>query len=187
MATIKYPETSYTITNIGPSREYSFNGNDGNKVTMKAYSVQFEGVAEWVDISQKPDADEPVVGQVIEGHIEDNGQYGMKFVKKRSGGSWSGGKGSAGAAWANAVQTTAVLVAEYYKLTGTKPAKFDEMLERVEKAAPAVKSMIDKFAGTATTEEKKDDAAAAPAKTEAKSKAVHVPIDEKELDNEDDW
>ena len=154
MADIKYPEAKYKVTTIGPSEEFSFDGNDGNKVTLKKYSLQLEGVAEWVTLSQKPDAPAPAVGEEIEGHIEDTGKYGYKFTKKRSGGGWSGGgKSSPGAAWANAAETASVLVIGYYQVTGTKPENPQEMLDRVKQLAPSVKAMVDEFAGT----DKKDD------------------------------
>lgn len=178
MADVKYPEGKYKVTNVGPVESFSFKGNDGGDVTLTKYSLQLEGVAEWVTLSQKPEADAPVVGTELEGHIEDTGKFGMKFTKKRSGGSWGGGgKSSPGAAWANAVETSAGIVASYYTLAGKKPESPTELLARIKELAPEIKKMVDEFAGTATSDDQKPVAAADyPA-----DNAVPVPMGEKDL------
>lgn len=178
MADIKYPEGKYKIVTVGPSDTFGFKGSDGGDIQLTSYSLQLEGVAEWVKLTQKPESTAPQQGDELEGHIEDSGKYGYKFVKKRSGGGFGGGKGfGPGAQYANAVQTAATVVTSYYQTTGTKPKEVTEMLQRIEQVAPMIKSMVDKFAGQQTpAEDKADDKPA-----DAKDGVVIEDVDEKEL------
>lgn len=175
---IKYPEAGYKIVKVGPTRDWSFKGDNGEDIAMRSYSLQLEGVAEWIDVAQKPDTAAPVEGETVEGHIEDTGKYGFKFVKKRKGG-W-GGKSNAGAHFNSAVQMASDIVIGYYQVKGEKPKNIDEVLTRIEQLAPKVKVMVDKFAGT----EKKEEAPAAeakPAESSATDPIVIEDVDEKEL------
>ena len=143
----------YKIAQVGPTRDWDFT-TDGGKIAMKTYSIQLEGIVDWVDFNQKADTDAPVIGSTIRGHVEDAGKYGFKFVKERKQGGWSGGgKSNPGAAWANAVETATSVVSSYYSLTGKKPKTVEEFLGRVKSVAPSVKSMVDEFAGTSKKEE----------------------------------
>ena len=155
---IVHPEAEYKVAQVGPTRDWDFTGNDGQKIAMRTFSIQVEGVADWVDFNTKSDGDAPRVGEVLEGHIEDGGKYGYKFVKKKKGGNWSGGGGkgySAGAAWSAAFETSATITAAYYAASGSKPKDFDEFFARVELVAKRVKDTVDALAK-----------AAAPAETE---------------------
>lgn len=144
---IVHPEAQYKIAQVGPTRAWDFTGNDGQKVSMLTYSIQLEGIADWVDLNVKPDSTPPAVGESLEGHIEDGGKYGYKFVKKK-GGNWSGGgKGySAGAAWSAAFETSAQITSAYYAASGAKPKDFDEFFGRVEAVAKRVKDSVDALA-----------------------------------------
>lgn len=179
---VKYPEAKYVVANVGPSREFSFTGNDGNQLTMKSYSVQFEGILEWVDVTKKLDED-LVKGDVLEGHIEDTGKFGMKFKAKRSGGGFGGGskKNFAGAAYANAVQTATHVVIGYYQITGTKPKSIDEMLERIHAVTPKIKSTVDTFAGGSEKTEDPKTEAPTPVETPVQDASAPLPVDEKSL------
>lgn len=174
---IVHQEGKYKIVKVGKGEEFSFKGNDGD-VTLVNWDIQLEGVANWVKLVLKPDAPAPKEGDELEGHIEDTGKYGYKFVKKRGGGGFGGGKFGPGAAWANAVQTAATVVAAYYQISGTKPADSGEFLSRIESLAPKIKSMIDKFAGSDEKKEAKPDD-----KVDLNSKegVVIEDVDEKEL------
>ena len=144
---IVHPEAEYKIAQVGPTRDWDFTGNDGAKIAMRTYSIQFEGVADWVDLNTKSDGDAPKVGETLEGHIEDGGKYGYKFVKKKKGGSWGGSKGNmAGAAWSAALGTASTLVQGYFVTTGSKPKSFDEYFARVEAVAKKVKETVDALA-----------------------------------------
>ena len=84
------PKGDYKIKNVGPSRDWDFNGN-----AMRTYSIQLEGHENmWVDVNQKADSAAPAIGDTIKGHVEqdDQGKYAPKF-KKESSGNWSGNRG----------------------------------------------------------------------------------------------
>lgn len=172
---IVHPEKEYKIAQVGPTRDWDFTGNDGQKIAMRTYSIQVEGVADWVDLNTKSDGDAPTVGETLEGHIEDGGKYGYKFVKKKKGGNWSGGsKGySAGAAWSAAFETSATITAAYYAASGSKPKDFDEFFGRVEAVAKKVKDTVDALAKASAPAESTE----AP-KTESESGESPAPADE---------
>lgn len=150
MADIIHAEGTYKIAGLGPVDSYSFDGKDGGKVEMKKYSIQLEGIADWINYSLVASSDAPKVGDSLEGHVEDGGKYGFKFVKKRKGGSWGGGSGGGpGAAWNGAYTTAATVVAGYYAAAGKAPASIDEYMQRLDQIAVKVKAAIDKAAGTA--------------------------------------
>ncbi len=152
---IKHPEGDYTIQQVGPSREWDFSGQ-GGKVVMKTYSVQLEGIADWVDLNQKADTDAPTVGEIVKGHVEDAGKYGLKFVKAKKAGSWSGGgKSSPGAIWSAAYSTAVDIVNGFYQASGSKPKDFEEFLSKIDAVAPIVRQKVDALAGTST--EKKEE------------------------------
>ena len=127
MADIKYPEGQYKIAQVGPSRPFSFAGNDGGQVTLVEYQVQLEGIADWVKLNTPDGAPAPAVGEQLEGHVEDTGKYGFKFVKKKKGG-FGGGKNYAGAHYNSAVSVAAQIVVGYYQVLGTKPKDINEMI-----------------------------------------------------------
>jgi len=148
---IIHAEGSYTVTNIGPSREFTINGNDGNIVTLVSYSCQFKEVgADWIDVTTTKEKGAPSPGEVMQGHIEDTGKYGMKF-KKASKGGFGGGKGfSKGAAFANAVQTASDILGSYASINpefAKTITGMDVYMKRLEELAPEVKAMVDRLAG----------------------------------------
>lgn len=157
MADIKYPEGNYVIASVGPSRPFSFNGQDGNQVTLIEYKVQFNNIPDWVNINVNEGKPAPQVGESMEGHIEDTGKYGYKFVKKRTGGGFGGGKNYAGAHYNSAVSVASDIVIGYYQLIGKKPEDIGEVLDKIEQLSPRVKEMVDKLAGA----DKKEEAPAA--------------------------
>lgn len=190
------PEGDYKIKTVGPSREWSFKGNDG-EVLMATDSVQLEGHEQyWIDLNRSRSADAPASGATIKGHIEqdEDGKYPPKFVKeKKSGGGWprgggGGGQASPGAIWATAVETSVQVVSAYATISGKKPKTIDEFLARVEQIAPKVNAIVDKLvaankpaekpaADTATSEAGETPAAAAA------PKKADVEIDD--IDEED--
>lgn len=151
---IVHPEAEYKIAQVGPTRSWDFTGNDGNKVSMTTYSIQLEGVADWVDLNTAAGSDAPKIGDTLDGHIEDAGKFGLKFTKKRKSGNW-GSKGgySAGAAWSAAFQASATITTAYYAASATKPKSFDEFFGKVEAVANKVKTSVDTLAKTATATE----------------------------------
>lgn len=157
---ILHPEGTYKIEQLGPIADWSFKGDDGNPIPMKGYSVKFEGIADWGTINQSPTTDAPVVGESVEGHIEDGGKFGLKFVKKRKGGfggKFGGGKSSPGAQWSAAMATAATVVAAYVSSCAdakSKPKTMADFLERVNQVAPVIKTMVDGHAGTVAEEVK---------------------------------
>lgn len=181
---VKYPEAKYKIVNVGPSRSWSFKGDGGEDIQMVSYSLQLEGVAEWVDLGQKPETPAPEVNAELEGHIEDTGKFGYKFVKKRGAGGWGGKKDYSGAHYNSAVTLATQIVVGYYQVKGEKPEKITDMLDRIEQLTPLMKTMVDKFAGTekkdeSTTEDKPvDNTTPAPAPANG---VVIDDVDEKEL------
>jgi len=56
-----------------------------------AYKIKVEGSDEVIELSQKTTTDAPTVGQMIDGEIQDNGDFGKKFKKSYSGGQGGGG------------------------------------------------------------------------------------------------
>lgn len=149
-AQIEHQEGKYTVAQVGPTKPWDFTSN-GNTIQMMTYSIQISGIADWIDYAVKADADAPKPGDEIEGHIERDPKFGLRFKKKKNS-NWSGGGGkySAGAAWANAVQTAATVMGEYMKIN-PEAAKgvtsLDVYLARLEQVAPQVKAMVDRLAG----------------------------------------
>lgn len=182
MANIVHPEGTYKINQVGPSRPWNFNA-DGKTIEMVGYSVQFEGIADWVDVNVKADADAPKPGEELQGHIEES-KFGYKFTKKRGGrGGFGGGRGdySKGAQWANAYQTAATVLSGYYTASGKKPATITEYLGKLDEIAPAIRASID--AHTNAGEEKKEDLTQAPAAEEANKPVVLEEVSDKQLGN----
>lgn len=136
----------YKIAQVGPQSPFSFpDKKTGATVNMIGYDVQFEGMADWVKINQMAETAAPKQGDELEGSVEDNGKYGLKFVKKRKGGGFGYGGGAAtpGAQWSAAFETAARIVAGY---GGTKAKTIEEYLGRVEKVAKLVKERVDALA-----------------------------------------
>lgn len=155
MAEIVHQEGDYKIETVGPKSEFSFKGNDGNDVFLSSYSVQFENITDWVSINLKQGSDAPKAGDVMKGHIEDNGKYGMKFVKARTGGGWSGGgKSNPGAAWNAAYGTATAIVTGYFQIATKKPKTMEEFIGIIDALAPQVKAKVDALAGKAEPEAK---------------------------------
>ena len=72
-------DKDYKILSVEPRKAY-----DTQYGTMQPYALQLEGVDGFVQLSQKPETDAPVVGQTIHGHTyEQNGPHGafLKFKK----------------------------------------------------------------------------------------------------------
>ena len=147
MADIVHPEAKYKIAQVGPSRPFDFadKKDPSKKIEMIGYDVQFEGIADWVKVNQMAATAAPKIGDELEGHIEDTGRFGLKFAKKRAGGSWGGGGGAAtpGAQWSAAFETAARVVAGY---GGPKVKTIAEYLDRVEAVAKQVKARVDALA-----------------------------------------
>lgn len=181
MGDIKYPEGKYKIITAGPSETFSFKGNDGD-VELTSYSLQFEGVSEWIKLTQKPETVAPVVGEELEGHIEDTGKYGLKFVKKRGSGGWGGGKKDYTGAKFNAAASTATqLVIGYYQLNDTKPKNINELLEKVSELTPKMKAMVDKLAGAEGKSDSEEITKESLGVGNPDDKVVIDDVDEKEL------
>lgn len=158
---IVHAEGTYKVQNVGPSKPW-----DSQYGQMMTYSIQFEGIADWIDLSQKADTDAPKQGDTFEGHVEDTGKYGLKFKKASKGGFGGGGGGkfSAGAAWANSIQTAAAVVAGYLSVNpeaAKKAATIGDYFGLVSQVAPKVKAFVDQQAG--------NDKPAADTKTESES------------------
>lgn len=66
---------NYTVTNALKTGNY-----DSKFGPMVKYTVQFEGMEDAVELSQKPDTAAPKAGDTLEGIIEAT-QYGKKFKK----------------------------------------------------------------------------------------------------------
>ena len=144
MADIIHPEGTYKIAQVGPSRPWEFNSN-GETVQMVGYSVQFEGIADWVDVNVKADGAAPKPGDALEGHIEQS-KFGYKFTKKRGGGGRFGGGGggySKGAQWANAYQTAAIVLQGYFVASGSKPKGIEDFLDKLDDVADSIRKSID--------------------------------------------
>lgn len=172
MADIVHELGEYTIQNVGPDREVSFE-KDGKKVSYKEFQVQFEGIADWVKLNVGNDKPAPKAGETLKGHIEDTGKYGFKFVKERSGGGWGGsggGQATPGAQWSAAYQTAAVVLGAYFQVSGTKPKDIKEFLGKLDQIAPVVKGMVDKRAGSNTEKKEEDKGDEKPAPKPAESK-----------------
>lgn len=153
---IVHPEGKYTIAQVGPSRNWDFTGKDGTNIAMTTYSLQLQGLADWVDYNIKAGGTAPTVGEVLEGHVEDAGKYGFKFTKKSGGGKWGGGGGrdySVGAQWANAYETAAAVLGSYFVSSGTKPASIKDYLAKLDELAPQIRGLIDARIGAAKSEE----------------------------------
>lgn len=145
------PNADYKVKTVGPSREWSFDGNNG-KVEMTTDSIQFEGHENmWVDVNRARTSDAPKEGDTLTGSIEQDeaGKYPPKFKKERKGGGgWGGGGGrgaSAGAIWSSAVETAVQVVNAYIEISGKKPKSIDEYLARVEQTAPKVNAIVDRL------------------------------------------
>lgn len=72
-------DKDYKIKSVEPRKAY-----DTPYGTMQPYALQLEGVEGYVQLSQKPETDAPVVGQTIHGHTyEQQGPHGgfLKFKK----------------------------------------------------------------------------------------------------------
>jgi len=142
MANIVHPEGTYKIGQVGPSRPWEFNSN-GETVQMVGYSVQFEGIADWIDVNVKASAPAPKPGEDLEGHIEES-KFGLKFTKKRGGGGRFGGGGySKGAQWANAYQTAAIVLQGYFVASGSKPKDIEDFLAKLDGVADSIRKSID--------------------------------------------
>lgn len=180
---IVHPESNYKIQQVGPDRDFSFDGNDGNKVTLTEYQLQFEGIPDWVKFNVQKGADAPKVGEEIEGHIEDTGKFGLKFVKKRKGGygGFGGGKGSSlGAQWSAAYETAAVVLGSYFSISEKKPKSIKEYVEKLDELAPTIKKMVDERAGTAQAKQDEEDN-----KTQSESGESPAPAEKKDVVIED--
>jgi hypothetical protein len=154
-----HPEGNYKVQSVGPVESYDFNQN-GKTVAMRKFSLQFEGIPDWINLNQVATTAEPKVGDSLEGHIEDTGKYGYKFVKKRSGGfGGGGGQASPGAIYSAAFATAAEIVAAWLPLAPQKPKELKEVFKMVEAVAVKVKESVDKLAGS----EPQKPAAPAPA------------------------
>lgn len=195
MADIKHPEGEYTVEQVGPSRPYSFDdkNNPGQKVDMVGYSIKFKDIPDWVDLSVLASAEAPTEGIVLEGHIEDAGQYGLKFKKKRKGGFFGGGGGkgsSIGAQWSAAYDVASRVVAGYFAASGTKPKSIKDYVSKVDEVAPTIKGLVDARVKSDKPAETKDDtnSEAGESKPEpsagAKKDVVIEDVDENELG---DW
>jgi hypothetical protein len=78
---------SYKI--IAAMKTGTYQGAHGE---MYKYTVQLEGEADTVEVSQKPDTPAPQPGETLEGSIEST-QYGKRFKKEFKGGTgFSGGR-----------------------------------------------------------------------------------------------
>lgn len=156
--TILHPEAAYKISAVGPVNDWSFNGDSG-PISMKGYSIQVEGVADWSTLNQAATTDAPKVGDTVEGHIEDGGKFGLKFVKKKKqGGGWSGGgKSSPGAQWSAAYQTAATLLQAYAAAGTLKVKDIGDLLEKTAELAAVIKAKVDESAGTAQAEAPKQE------------------------------
>jgi hypothetical protein len=95
----------------------------------------------------------------VEGHIEDGGKFGLKFVKKRKQGGWSGGggKSSPGAQWSAAFQTAATLLQAYATAGTLKIKNIGELVEKTEQLAGVIKAKVDAAAGTVQAEAPKQE------------------------------
>ena len=72
-------DKDYKILSVEPRKAY-----DTQYGTMQPYALQLEGVDGFVQLSQKPETDAPVVGQTIHGHTyEQNGPHGAFLKFKR--------------------------------------------------------------------------------------------------------
>lgn len=164
----------YTVAQVGPDKSWEFNGDNGQKIAMKTYSVQFEGIADWVDHNVKADGDAPKVGEVLRGHVEDTGKFGLRFKKEsKGGGNWSGGgKGgyTPGAAWSAAFEVASTIVTGYFTIADKKPKNIKEFLGKIEEVAVIVKGKVD---GLAASDTKKDE----PKPTESESGESPAPAD----------
>lgn len=149
MADIVHPEAKYKIAQVGPSRPFDFadKKDPSKKIEMIGYDVQFEGIADWVKVNQMAATAAPQIGDELEGHIEDTGKFGLKFAKKRAGGSWGGGYGGGaatpGAQWSAAFETAAHILIGY---GGAKSKTIKEYMVKVEDVAKMVKDRVDTLA-----------------------------------------
>lgn len=157
---IVHPEAKYKIGQIGPVNDWSFKDKStGGDIAMKGYSIQLEGVADWVTLNQAATTDAPAVGTELEGHVEDTGKFGLRFVKKSKGGggNWGGGKSSPGAQWSAAFDTATNIVAAYLQVSGKKVKTVLEFVDKVEEVAKVIKPRVDALAGSAVKEETTDE------------------------------
>ena len=163
MASMKevLPKGDYRIKNVGPSRDWEFQGNNGT-VRMTTDAVQFEGYEQfWVDVNRAQDKPAPAIGEVLTGHVEQDeaGKYAPKFVKPKGGGGgggWRGGsQSSPGAIWATAFQTATHIVAGFYVASGSKPKDINDYFGKIEKIATKVNAAVDKLIASNTKAETK--------------------------------
>ena len=68
-------DKDYKILSVEPRAAY-----DTQYGTMQPYALKLEGVDGFVQLSQKPETEAPVVGQVIHGHTYNQGKF-LKFKK----------------------------------------------------------------------------------------------------------
>lgn len=178
---IVHPEGKYTIGQVGPSRNWDFTGKDGTNISMTTYSLQFDGVVDWADYNVKAGSPAPTVGEELEGHIEDAGKYGLKFTKKKDGGGWKGnGRDySIGAQWANAYETSALVLGSYFTASGTKPTSIKDYLAKLDELAPQVRALID-----ARIAAPKEESKPAEVKPAAQEVVIDNVVDSSELK---DW
>lgn len=184
---IVHPEAKYKVNQVGPTSDWSFKGDNG-EVAMKKFSVQFEGIVDWIDVNQKADAAPIAVGMELEGHVEDTGKYGLKFQKKRgAGGGWSGGgKSSPGAQWSAAFDTAATVVGAYFTVSGKKPKNIADFIAKIDEVAPKIKELVDGHAGTAAKESTTEDNKTTSESGESPAQAGVV-VDDVADDELGDW
>lgn len=190
------PKGDYKVKTVGPSRDWDFQGNNGT-VKMATDSIQFEGHEQyWVDVNRAQDKPAPAVGEVLNGHIEqdDAGKYPPKFKKASGGGGWSGNRGggqaSPGAIWSTAMSTAAEIVSGYYAASGKKPKDFDEYFGRVTAIAPKVNAAVDALVAANKKEEPAKDTASSESgesQTPADTKGADVVIEDISDEDLGDW
>lgn len=189
---VLHAERKYKIEQVGPHRDWSFNDKKtGDQVDMRTFSIQVDGVPDWVDLNVKPEGSpkeqtEKLLNSEVEGKVVDAGKYGLKFEKARKGG--GGGRGyGPGAEWANAVETATSVVSAYAQATGAKFKSMDEFLARIKQVAPVIKKMVDDFAGKAAAADKpaedktNTEAGESPATKDGEKDIVIEDIDDDEL------
>lgn len=192
------PKGDYKIKTVGPSREWSFDGNDGQKVAMATDSLQLEGHEQhWVDLNRPAKNDPPKVGDTITGTVEQdvNAKYAPKFTKEKGagGGGWRGGSAQAspGAIQAQNVATATAIVNGYYASEKVEhPASLKAYFETIAKLAPRVGTLVDQLVSKAKpAETKPDDTNSEAGETPAKpaDKSAEISEDDLKLGDEDDW
>lgn len=186
--TIVHPEGEYTIQQVGPNREVSFQ-KDGNTVSYQEYQVQFEGIPDWIKVNVGSDKPAPKAGETLKGHIEDTGKYGFKFVKEKSGnwGGGGGGKATPGAQWSSAYDTAAKVVSGYFQASGKKPKSIKDYLDKVKGVAPIIKDMVDRSAEADKLVQKDEKSETTPEKPAEPAKPDNVEIEDIDDEALGDW